>query len=252
MSNSNTPTLKCSSCEHENEPERVYCHNCGSKLDRSLLPKVEASKSETADETHQRVQRMMKPKRAGGFSDMKVGIQMVIFAILVAAIFLFWLKPEGVPDSSKGHIPVADPGDLWTRLMEVKTANSFTSTEEDINAHLARTLKAGEASMGIKFVRAVAAFKPGTVTVFVERSVFGLSTYSSVTYKITNRDGKVGAELIGLHLGRLGIHPSIAGSLENWAVTGLWKTLGKELKQADRLSEIRVAEGRITFVSKPL
>jgi len=252
MSNSNTPTLKCSSCEHENEPERVYCHNCGSKLDRSLLPKVEASKSETADETHQRVQRMMKPKRAGGFSDMKVGIQMVIFAILVAAIFLFWLKPEGVPDSSKGHIPVADPGDLWTRLMEVKTANSFTSTEEDINAHLARTLKAGESSMGIKFVRAAADFKPGIVTVFVERSVFGISSYSSVVYKITNRDGKVGAELIGLHLGRLGIHPSIAGPLENWAVTGLWKTLEKEIKQADRLAEMRVLDGRVTFVSKPL
>ena len=27
--------LVCPDCRHENEPERIYCHNCGARLDRS-------------------------------------------------------------------------------------------------------------------------------------------------------------------------------------------------------------------------
>ena len=36
MSQSSTPKLTCGQCGYENEPERVYCHNCGTKLDRSV------------------------------------------------------------------------------------------------------------------------------------------------------------------------------------------------------------------------
>ena len=32
-------TLTCAECGFVNEAERVYCHNCGKKLDRSLIPK---------------------------------------------------------------------------------------------------------------------------------------------------------------------------------------------------------------------
>ena len=30
-------TLTCKECQHVNEEARIYCHNCGTKLDRSLL-----------------------------------------------------------------------------------------------------------------------------------------------------------------------------------------------------------------------
>ncbi len=252
MSKPEASKLNCTSCGHDNEPERVYCHNCGSKLDRSLLPKTEATKSETPEETHKRVRRMMTPRRSGGFSDFRVGAQIVVFAMVVAALFLFWQKPEGVPDTSKLLFPDVAPSDLWQRLMEVKTANSFTISEDDLNAHLKRILKASEGSLGIKFTRAVASLEQGMITIFVERDLFGISLYTSASYKVSNAEGKVTASLIGLRVGRLGFHPSIAGPLENYAVTGLWKTFAKEIKQADRLAEIRIVQGRITFVSKAL
>lgn len=252
MSKTDAPKLNCTSCGHDNEPERVYCHNCGSKLDRTLLPKTEAAKSETPEETHKRVQRMMSPRRSGGFSDVRVGAQMIAFAMIVAVLFLFWQKPEGVPDTSKLLFPEVSPADSWEKLMEVKTAQSFTVTEDDMNAHLKRILKANESTIGMKFERLVASLEPGMITIFVERNFLGLTIYTSASYKISNEQGKVSATLIGLRIGRLGIHPSAAGPIESYAVTGLWKTFAKEIKQADRLANIIITQGRITFVSKPL
>ena len=32
--------LVCPECQRQNEPERIYCHDCGARLDRSALAKV--------------------------------------------------------------------------------------------------------------------------------------------------------------------------------------------------------------------
>lgn len=253
MSKKHDPlTLRCPSCEHENEPERVYCHNCGSKLDRALLPKVEEKTEESAGNTQRRVKQMMSPKRSGGFSDIKVGAQMLGFAIIVAALFLFWQKPDDVPEERKDYMPAVEPTDKWERLMRSPTANSIDISEDDLNVHIKRTLKPGEGFAGVKFVRAVVDLKPGLVTVFVERDMWGLSLYSTVSYKPVMKDGKVSAEVVRIHVGRLGIHPMAASLVSDWAVTGIWKAYEKEAKQCDRLAEIRVEDGHVMFVSKPL
>ena len=249
-----SPSLKCASCGHENEPERVYCHNCGSKLDRTLLPKAEDTKDgESKDADLRRIKKMMNPRRAGaGFNDVKIGIQVVIFAIIVAAMFLLWQKPDSVPESRKDYLPARPAAELWDLLMGAKTANSITISQDDMNASIKNTLKAGEGAAGIKFVRAVVELKPGIITVFVERDVWGLSLYSSVTYKPVVKDGKIAGEIVDIHMGRLGIHPAGAGAVANWCVSGIWNAYDKEIKQADRLAEIKVEDGKILFISKPL
>jgi hypothetical protein len=177
---------------------------------------------------------------------------MLIFAVIVAAMLLVWQKPDDVPESAKDSIPLVPPGDLWERLMAAPTANAITLSEEDINNHVRRSIKAGEGAAGVKFVRSVIGFKPGVVTVFVERDFWGLPMYSSVSYKPVVKSGKVSGEIIGVRIGRLGIHPSAASYVSNWAVSGLWNAFEKEIKQADRLSEVRVEDGKVMFISKPL
>ena len=56
--------LTCGQCGYANEPERVYCHNCGSKLDRSVLPKEEAKRKEESPETARRIVARLKERRA--------------------------------------------------------------------------------------------------------------------------------------------------------------------------------------------
>ena len=58
------PTITCKQCSYANEPERVYCHNCGAKLDRSLLPKEPAKAGkETQDQARKRVRKLVNPAR---------------------------------------------------------------------------------------------------------------------------------------------------------------------------------------------
>ena len=52
--------LVCPECRHENEPERVYCHSCGAKLDRSAV----TVRKEPVKDTRQRVRKMFDPQRA--------------------------------------------------------------------------------------------------------------------------------------------------------------------------------------------
>ena len=52
------PTLTCSQCGFANETERVYCHNCGAKLDRSLLPKATETSKDSVAKVRKRVQKM--------------------------------------------------------------------------------------------------------------------------------------------------------------------------------------------------
>jgi DNA-directed RNA polymerase subunit RPC12/RpoP len=246
-------TLKCASCGHENEPERVYCHNCGSKLDRSLIPKTVAEKNETPEQAQARVKKMMNPSRGGaGYNHVKIGVQVVIFAVIVAAVFLIWQKPDDVPEAKNDGVLQRSPGDLWDTMMGLQTANSLPVTEADMNLYLKGVIKANEGGTGIKFVRSVVNLKPGLVTVFVERDVWGLKMYSSATYKPVVRGGKVAVDIIDTRIGRLGIHPGAPAAISNWAVSGISNAFEKEIKQSDRLSEIRVEEGRIQFITKPL
>ena len=55
--------LVCPECQRQNEPERIYCHDCGARLDRSALAKV-APKLEAPEQTHKRLKRLLDPTRA--------------------------------------------------------------------------------------------------------------------------------------------------------------------------------------------
>ena len=62
MTSTSTTKLICPECRRENEPERIYCHECGAKLDRS---KVIASKPADARVKEQkRVHKMFDARRA--------------------------------------------------------------------------------------------------------------------------------------------------------------------------------------------
>jgi len=53
--------LVCPECRRENEPERIYCHDCGARLDRSSLAK-EKSKEEDPKATQKRLKAMLDPQ----------------------------------------------------------------------------------------------------------------------------------------------------------------------------------------------
>ena len=249
MANKTTATLVCASCSHANEPERVYCHNCGEKLDRSILPQNEDTGKPSAD--IRRIKKMMNPNAFSVAVELRTLAKVLSFSAILSAVVLYWLPPDVVPLAEKDVIEPRNLGEEWARKMATRQAPPFMFSDTEVNRFLQKTLKASESSVpGVKFERAFVGFVPGAYTLTVQRDAWGLAMYSSVTYRPVVKDGNVSAEVIAAHYGRLGIPPALSAVVD-FAVGGVVKTFEKEMKHVDRLADVKVAQGSIVLTTKP-
>lgn len=244
-----TPVLQCASCGHQNEPERVYCHNCGQKLDRSLLPKsIEASK-ESPEAVRRRVKKMMDVKGRGAFKqNVKTFFTVIAFSAVIAAGYLYFQTPDGVPPKKSDFIPNNMPGDLWQRLVESPQAMVHEFQEEEINYFLRQSLKPADSSIPmVKFERAFVRVNEQTITVTVERSVYDMvNVYNSTEYAPRNGADGVTFEPVGVYFGKLGLDPRIP-SAAGLGLGGLQDALKKELAHFNRLKSVtpKVVSGEV-------
>lgn len=246
--------LVCTACKHENEIERVYCHNCGEKLDRSLLPQLDESQSaEAMAKTGRKVKQMMNPNRFAWVRSIKTFLLIEIFASVVAAGFLAVQPPENVPPMKTDRLPDLEVSDVWTGMMNTRPAVSVTFKEFDINYYLRKQVKGAEGPLGIKFDRAFALLEPGLVTLVTQRNAWGLPLYSSAAFKPALAGGKWSADMQRIALGRLTIPAGIAKlvKLDGATLGALTKVFEKEIKQLERIEKIEPGENVILFVTKP-
>ena len=95
-----TTTLVCKQCNFENEPERVYCHNCGAKLDRSLLP-PEATKRSDPVVVQERVRKMVSPRRGMGLRWVRNLFLSLVVAAVLGLVVVMLRPPDDIPQVSK-------------------------------------------------------------------------------------------------------------------------------------------------------
>lgn len=245
---STTPTLKCSECSYENEPERVYCHNCGTKLDRSLLPK-EWEKRESPERARKRIKRMTNP---GGAVKREVFtfIQVLVWSALLAAVVAMVRPPGNIPPEKQ----------IGNRIVSNDLAEAVASprpirlefTEADVNTFLRSSVKPGAKSpVGIDFKRAFSRFTPGVVHIGAEQSLWGFPVYSGVDYKLEAKDGTFKHTNIGGNFGRLRVHPFLM-QYADFFFDKIWPSLRKEHVQMQRMQIIQIEAGKVTMVTKPL
>ena len=251
MAKPDTRRLVCAACKHENEVERVYCHGCGEKLDRSLLPQIEPEKEdEKREKEGRKVRRMMNPNRLSWWQSTKRAVGIVSLAAAVAAVFLAVRPPEDVPPAKMDRLPEQEVGDTWSAMMMHRPATAVTMKEYDVNYFLNRAVKGADGQFGIKFVRAFANFQPGSTTATVERNAWGLPLFNSVRFEAVPGDEKWMAKVTGIYMGRLAIHPKLA-QLAPLTLNALSKAFEKQIKEAGRLSTITPGQDSITLVTKP-
>jgi hypothetical protein len=245
--------ITCAACQHQNEPERVYCHNCGQKLDRSLVPQATqaAAAAGEAEQNRKRVQKMMSVNRGKTMRDVKTAAKILVFAATVAAVVQFFRKPEDVTVAKMDAIPDRLLGEAWPGMMAHPGAITIQFTENDVNYFLAKSVKAKDGFVpGTKFLRTYVKLTPGSIKVAVERDLWGLKVYSSMTFAPVAKDGGVKFNVIGVHFGRLGFHP-ILKSIGGLAVGAVGDAFAKELKELPRLADVQVGDGLIQFSTKP-
>jgi hypothetical protein len=245
--------LTCKQCGYANEGERVYCHNCGTKLDRSLLPT--AAPEETLAKKQKRIRKIVTPTRGFFAGAVKTFIYTMLLALLAAALILMALPPDGVPEVTKSEAML----DVRAISMELeddmqKTAPvPVTLTQEEINPYLQYSVKAANSGyLGdeVKFARTFANLDEGMIRITAEETIFGYPVYGTVYYRLAIRNNKLEATVKGGNFGRLKIHPELMKDIVP-AFQPLWDALKRDKRSLDQCQSIEVHKDHVDLVTQP-
>ena len=245
------PTLTCSQCGFANEAERVYCHNCGAKLDRSLLPKAEEASKESIDKTRKRVQKMTNPSGMSLVHELKTGANVIASSALIALIVGFIREPDGLPPAKTDDLTLRMIGSELSEAAESPQPRTLIVTEAEANSFLRTSLKSKGTGWipGAKFERAFVKFEKEHVYAGLEQSLFGFSLHSGAHYRVGMKDGKFFANNVGGNFGRVAIHPFLM-NYASAAFQPLWKTLKRERDQVQAMQNVVVEKEKIGLVTK--
>jgi hypothetical protein len=239
--------LTCAQCGYENEPERVYCHNCGTKLDRSLLPVETETAQESMDHARKRILKMTRPG-GGAFTHVRTFFKTITWGAVVAALVLFVLPPEGVPKKNDESTANIISGNIEDAVLAPQPSTVQFSAI-DLSSHARTRIKGASSVPGLTFKRSFVMLGEGTITLGFEQTLFDYPLYSTATYRLTNVDGKVVAEKAGQHFGRLGIDPRIPGLTGSFEKA--WKGLKTENQLFERAQSITITKGRLMLITNP-
>jgi hypothetical protein len=249
-----TGTLTCKQCGHVNEGERVYCHNCGAKLDRSLLPQQPTDPKETPQQARKRVQRLTTPARGFFVGWQKSLFNALLWAILVAMVILIARSPDDVPPVlKKDELADAPPlASILEEQMQVRSPQSLSMDEATINKYLAATVKA-QSSDGtsdyFKFDRVFVNLSEGVCRITIQHSLFGHPIYLGSDYQLAIANNQLQATPVGGSLGRLPVHPQLM-QYSDILFEKLWEALKREHRLMDSMQTVEVHKGRIVAVTK--
>jgi hypothetical protein len=246
MAKSQNQKLICAQCGYENEPERVYCHNCGTKLDRSVLPHDTVTQQETLAETRRRIRKMTSPGKVG--ATFKTLLKTLFWAAIVAGIILIVRAPSDIPTREQESGSKIISGEIESAI-DARQSVTVQATSADLSQHVRSRVKALRVIPFSTFKRSFVALSDGKITFGVQEDLFGYPLYSTIEYQPAVVDGKFVAEKTGLHIGRLGIAPQLTGL--DRLFNKFWAALKSEQRLLDKAKAIAITKDRAALVTKP-
>jgi hypothetical protein len=242
--------LICPECRRENEAERIYCHDCGARLDRTALAKI-APKGEDAKETHRRLRSLLDPQRAKMRQMFFKISKLILGAFATAALVQMLLPPDLPPRTKSGEFPPQINLDLENAAMN-HNAPPLRYTDAQVNAYLGSALKSKQAALSklLQFERAVVNFDENVCRITVERSLFGFSFFTGTSSKVTLENGALRASNNGGTIGRLPIHPFLMKYADP-IFSDLWAALERERKSVSKMNAIEFHPQAVVLTPKP-
>lgn len=131
--------LRCAGCGHDNDPTRVYCHDCGVKLERGS-----AAAPTPTGFTHPTDVLKMKGPRAATPWGKYFGflLKLAVLAGLVAVVAFALMPPDNIPAPVEGDDNVARRiSDLVSDASSADSARSFALPAADLQRWLASVVK---------------------------------------------------------------------------------------------------------------
>lgn len=247
--------LTCKQCGYANEGERVYCHNCGTKLDRTLLPEP-AEPEESLQKKQKRIRKIVMPDRGFFVGAGKMFVITMLSSIVTAMVLLMLMPPDDVP-AMKERKDLTDTRQISMEFEDALQANTPMAippmTESDINDFLLYTIKPKPSDwLGdwATLNRVFTNLDEDQIRISVEEKIFGLPVYDSVYYKLSMKDNKLQATVKGGNIGRLQIHPNLVKNIA-FAFDNLWVALARNKKQLDHCQSVDVHKGHVDVITLP-
>ncbi len=229
--------LICPECRRENEPERIYCHDCGARLDHSALTKV-APKQEDSKATQKRVRALFDGRRAKLRRQFFQGAKLVLGALLVAVLVQMVRSPDLPEPPAAAEMPPQINLDLENATMAARAA-PLQYTDDQVNAYLAYVLKGKKAALSkyLQFEEALLAFNEGSCSITVGRSLFGYPLFTTASVVPQLQNGNLTAQVRSGSIGRLPVHPALM-QYGGFLFADLRTVLERERKLIVKLSSI--------------
>jgi len=236
--------IVCTECRHENEAERIFCHNCGERLDRSAV--IAPKKVEDPKETHRRLRKLLEgPSRTR--HNFFVGCKLMLAAAATAGLVQMALPPEEFPAPTKATAPQIDLA-LENAILR---STDLNYSQNEVNAYLTYRLAGKKKVLNkpfLNFERAAIVFKEGTCVFGWERSVFGYSIYARSAVRVDTSAGKFLTVNTGGWIGRLPVHPKIM-EYGDIIFADLWSALDRERKLVAKMGGAEFHDGSIMLIA---
>ncbi len=245
--------LRCHNCGYENEHQRVYCHSCGTKLDRSALPPELTARKNTS-KVEQRIRKMTNPRRGKVLGAFKNLGKSLLAAFVLAFLVVIFLPPDDVP-SPIGPIELTAAPTIYDDLTNASSqppARRLAYSEAGANAYLQSAYRARDIDfylIPLRFERAYAKFNDGNVDVTGQISLFGLSMYAGGQYTVNLKSGKLDRVCLGGHVGRLQV-PGYVMQFVDGALAPLWKLLDRDRRIIQQMQSITFRKGAVEIQSR--
>ncbi len=213
-------SIKCGQCGHENDPTRVFCQNCGERLERPAGEEAEAARpTKVPSETRFRSRADRTGFVASVFGFIRRIISTALFAALLAVLIQMVRRPDGIPPAQPANEVQA--GQLLHNVQVLSGSNyarSMDISQAQINNYLAASIvpdpAAGHSVFRADFSRALVVIKSGALVFFVEQRLYGRPIYMYLDTVPEGSAGKLGLRVTGGGIGRMPLHPRLMPLLE--------------------------------------
>jgi len=240
--------LRCASCEYDNDPTRVYCHRCGTRLERG----AQAPPPPTGYMHPTDVAKMKKPRDPVAWGRYcRAMVHLLVLAGLVGAVVLALLPPRDVPGAVAPDAALAERlTSLVAASAQAEGTRAFSVPAADINTWLVSSVALkpqGEGIVRLDPQRVYAVPGDGDVRVGLETKLpLGWPVYFEGRYAPVPVGEGTGLVARSFSVGRLPL-PSVTGMLVQRQFESLVDALAAPLRELATASHIGITPESVTL-----
>lgn len=211
--------IKCKQCGHDNDLTRVFCQNCGGRLER---PQGASGPTISGPSKVPTGPRKLKKQGAFGPVLAKIvrGIVSAAFLGALLALLIQMSRPpvEVPPVKPVNEGQATQSYQMLVSLAEGPYGRGYDLSQDQINNYLAARIVAGVASEGsgfrAQFQRAFVVIRQGEMSFFIEQKFFGVPVYMYLSGTLERSGSTIAFKPNGGGVGHVRFAPQLVPLLE--------------------------------------